>query len=248
MGSANPYLADWARCQPNSRSGSPILDVGCAYGRNAAAAHRELMRRSGPPPDGRPWIVAADCDEAHLAEVDALGLSGVVTAHCRLPAGPPAGIGRGALSGILLSEVVHFLREGELEASLRWMHDALEDGGRLFITAGSYLCNLLGPDCPIGKHARERRRALGPGGVDVRAIVLSDAAAQAAWRRELHTAPADSAPTYLRWYGEELAQACRDAGLFVVECKFEFREGYKEAFRNDGRECVHVHCVRVGGG
>lgn len=220
------------------------MDVGCAFGRNIAAAHRELMATTNR--DDRVTIIAADCDDTHLDAVRGLGLRGVVTVRCRLPDELPADIGQGSVSGILLSEVAHFLREDELNASLRWMHGALEDGGRLFITAGSYLCNLLGPSCPVGRVAREMRAAGSSArGIDVRALVSADAALAAEWERNF--TPVDAAPRHLVWYGPELAQACRDAGFFVVECKFQFREGYSDRFRHDGRECVHVHCVKIDG-
>lgn len=94
----------------------PLLDVGCAYGRNVQTAHNLLKEKID---SNKTIILACDCNEGHLAAVNGLCLPGVETLFARLPDNfPPQSLGNkinnDGASGILMSEVFIFYQVKQL--------------------------------------------------------------------------------------------------------------------------------------
>ena len=123
----------------------PLLDVGCAYGRNVQVqtAHNLLKEKID---SNKTIILACDCNEGHLAAVNGLCLPGVETSFARLPDNfPPQSLGNkinnDGASGILMSEVLHFLSGEAIEQTLVAARDVLVSGGVLAITACSPFMN-----------------------------------------------------------------------------------------------------------
>ena len=240
----SPWLEEWAA------SGDVLADVGCAFGLNVA-------RVTEMAPDGTA-IWALDCEPAHLEEVDALGLGarGVSTALCRLPGTLP--LGNLSVNGLLCSEVLHFLTPAEIEASLREFHRVLAPGGRLFISACSPYYNLTGSGCPIGAAVRALRasgdaageRWPNGGGVSFAAIMAAHKGDTTRFTSALGLSPdrigevQRTMSSYMHNLGDELVDAVREAGFFVVCHKYSFRRGYLETNAFDGRECIQIHALK----
>lgn len=130
--------AEWLASLPSSTK--PLLDVGAAYGVHTLHAMRH----------GRD-VLALDCDKVHLAELrrradnlvadtpaadrPALGnLAGTVFAKLPKPdALPPASV-----SGVLLSEMMHFLHPGEPQRLFEHISHWIQPGGKVVATMGSF--------------------------------------------------------------------------------------------------------------
>lgn len=129
----------WLESLPHSNK--PLLDIGAAYGIHTIHALK----------NGRD-VIALDCDEPHLAELrrrvsaaeshSANGtekkmgkLSGTIFA--KLPS--PDALSEGSVSGVLISEVFHFMRPGQPQHVLRDVFRWLEPGGRVVVTTASSL-------------------------------------------------------------------------------------------------------------
>eukprot|EP00435_Cladocopium_sp_Y103_P076071 s49_g75.t1 len=104
-------------------------------------------------------VIACDCAQEHLDAVDALQMSEIRTVFGMLPSdlkevqGIAAEVG--GFSGILVSEVLHFLTGDAIEESIKNFKDLLAPGGRLCITMFSPNANISGRDCPVGAHWRK---------------------------------------------------------------------------------------------
>lgn len=235
-----PLVHDWA----DSFDGDhPLMDIGCAFGSNIEAAVQHLNEQGKDVK-----IIAADFSDVHLHAVDKLGIEGVKTEYCKLPT-PISTLKSNSVSGILLSEVVHFLTGEEIEATLRWCYDILVPGGKVFVTA-------LTPYCmnhPIAKHIRSLYKEgvdkgmkwpLGSGW-DTKDMTLSHGAKYGG--DAMHDVfgekvPIDALPNYLHQFGdnEELQTAFREANFQVLMSKYSWREGYPEEFKLDQRESIQV--------
>eukprot|EP00177_Eucheuma_denticulatum_P001210 GFKZ01002184.1.p1 GENE.GFKZ01002184.1~~GFKZ01002184.1.p1 ORF type:complete len:279 (+),score=28.71 GFKZ01002184.1:60-839(+) len=124
----------WFSSLPSSSK--PLLDLGAAYGVHTLHALRH----------GRD-VIAVDCDESHLSELQERAkllldhertegrVQGALvrTLHGRLPCKEI--LGEGSVSGVLLSEVVHFIRPAEVQEVFDDVFSWLEPGGLFVVTA-----------------------------------------------------------------------------------------------------------------
>ena len=109
MSTISPLHQEWVASYDGTH---PLVDIGCAYGRNTYAASQVLSSTLGEPVvRASARILAVDCSEIHLSEVEKLQATGVRTAYGELPSGLPIDLIQdyGGASGILISEVFHFL-------------------------------------------------------------------------------------------------------------------------------------------
>ena len=122
MATTSPLLEDWIKSYDGE---NPLLDVGCAYGINTY----EALNLDIP-------VLALDMDRRHLQILEenlspskSNLLSCIVgTLPCEIP------IPAASISGIMLAEVLHFLKGEEMKQALKTLFDILVPGGRLFIT------------------------------------------------------------------------------------------------------------------
>lgn len=236
-----PLVYEWA----DSFDGEhPLMDIGCAFGSNIEAAVQHLNEQGKEIK-----ILAADFSDVHLHAVDQLGIEGVKTVYCKLPT-PISTIKPNSVSGILLSEVFHFLTGEEIEATLRWCYDILVPGGKVFVTAMTAYCM----DHPIAEHIRslyKERVAKGTkwplgSGCDIKGLTVSHGAKhgkdgmQEVFRMDSKSI--DALPNYLHQFGdnEELQTAFREANFQVLLSKYSWRDGYPEAFKFDDRESIQI--------
>lgn len=247
MAASTPLLEHWVSAYRNDHRGRPLLDIGCAYGRNVLAAAQRL---EGSRSDGTEvQIVACDCAKEHLAVVDELEISGVKTAWGKLPEDLEAAVASdvGGFSGILLSEVLHQLPGSSIEKTLMAMIDLLAPGGTLCITMFSPNANFSGGACPVGKHMRhvfEERRGEGkrwPGEgfrlkellEELKAPVHLDAEAMKCFCAYHHCATA-----------EQLRRAAEEAGFQVLLAQQARHPGHAEAFWGEGGESTQLVAVK----
>mmetsp|Transcript_7113 Transcript_7113/g.18442 ORF Transcript_7113/g.18442 Transcript_7113/m.18442 type:complete len:299 (-) Transcript_7113:266-1162(-) len=126
MAELSPLHAEWVASYDGEH---PLLDIGAAYGRNTLAAANILAEAYGTA--SKPRVLACDCDDGHLIHIDALNAPGVVTVYGRLP---ELKLDE-RVSGVLISEVLHFLSGNAIEETLQQVFKLLVPGGKLCITA-----------------------------------------------------------------------------------------------------------------
>ena len=249
MAEPSPYVEQWAQCYNGKQ---PLMDIGCAYGMNTEAAVKVLD--SADDDASKVKILAADFDSTHLQYVNNLKMAGVSTVHCKLPMElPVVEVERyGGLSGILVSEVLHFLTGSEIESSLSWFYSCLIPGGKVFITAcspymGGEVLDKFRPEMLAIRREGLKKGLKWPLSPDdsftpLFAWCKEDSEEKkeideklgmgidisSFWSKTVHM---------LEW---ELVDACRDAGFQVVEAKLAWREGYHELARGDGREGIRI--------
>ena len=132
----SPLLNDWVEAFDERH---PLVDIGCAFGRNTLSAAETICKSYSGVKEGTPIVLACDCDQRHLEHVDRFKHPQVQTAHCLLPDQFPASTiqSYGGASGILFGEVLHFLSGQAIEETLSEAFKLLVPGGSIFITACS---------------------------------------------------------------------------------------------------------------
>ena len=254
MSTPNPLVKHWAQSYDGKH---PILDMGCAYGRNVQAAHDLLQDKITLKNDehqAQTSILACDCNEGHLAAVNKLNLPGVKTAYARLPESFPPQImldNDTKVSGILISEVLHFLSGEAIEQTLIAARDVLVPGGVLAITACSPYMNFA-PDgesgvCPINSVVQplyeaniERRWPLG-NGVDLQTMLSG---------KNLDGQGSDAIqrmPTFFHPFtAKDIRQAVEEIdGFRVISAEERWHPGYPPQYKNDGRENTQLLAVKI---
>lgn len=108
----------------------PIVDIGAAYGMNVGLALEKGIR-----------VVALDCDHRHLNEIkkkfkNEVESGQLQVGYARLPDEFSDEI-KGPFSGVLLSEVVHFLHGWEIDKSLELLWKYMVPGAHIAISAAS---------------------------------------------------------------------------------------------------------------
>ena len=253
MAEANPYVEKWAKCFNGAQ---PLMDIGCAYGSNVDSAASFLA--SDDASECKVKILAADFEDSHLDYVNNLHILGVETVRCKLPNEMPTDEVKsyGGLSGILVSEVLHFCTGSEIDASLSWMFNSLVPGGKLFITAcspyigGAWSADKheiltkqregirqglkwpLSPDNSFGPmYAFERERLANPESLKIR-------------YGDDYKEILDALPVTMHLLDWELVDACREVGFQILEAKLAWRDGYPEGCKFDGREMIHIIAMK----
>lgn len=248
MGASSPLLDHWVRCYDGKH---PLVDIGCAFGRNSQAALENLHFRLGPPTMTR--VVAVDCDQRHLQAVKELGLSGLETIYGRLPDSLPASstIGGGA-SGILISEVLHFLKGEDIEHSIRSVFELLVPGGKLIMSTVSFNFKPFGNEAARKEmssvyHTNLERGAKWPGDRGLNLHELCKDEVEHASTPEERGA-IERLPRYIHIIGpKELRQACVDAGFGIEMACLGDHPGYPAWFTEGQKgalESTHVVAVK----
>jgi hypothetical protein len=259
MSTPNPLVKYWAQSYDGN---NPILDMGCAYGRNVHAAHdllkdKQITIQNNDEASQTTFILACDCNEGHLAAVNKLNLPGVKTAYARLPESfPPQvmldnDVTTGTkVSGILMGEVLHFLSGEAIEQTLVAARDVLVPGGVLAITACSPFMNFA-PDgeggvCPVNSVVQplyetniEHRWPVG-NGVNLQTLLSGknlDGQGSNAIQRM---------PTFFHPFAaKEIRQAVEEMGGFrVISASNRWHPGYPQQYKNDGRENTQLLAVK----
>jgi len=242
MAHVSPLHAEWLAAYDGVH---PLLDIGAAYGRNTRAAALSLIAR-GAPTDGGPLVLAADCDVGHLAHIDSLQLPGVQTTHVRLPELEQANIPR--VSGILISEVLHFLSGEAIDATLREAFDLLTPLGTLAITVCSPNIN-LGVDesgrCAIGDAFRQAYANNQAAGSEWPGDGLNpQQQARAAGNEWAAGGGVERLPTFFHAIDHQtLARACTRAGFQVRRAGGGWHPGYPDAYRNPAAPTENTQLV-----
>ena len=121
----NTYWQEWVNAYDGLH---PLADIGAAYGTNTIPALE------------RARVVAMDIEVRHLEglreRTPARRLHHLETGYGRLPDG--LDWAEASFSGILVSEVLHFLSPDEVPHALQELHRLLVPGGRLVLTAISF--------------------------------------------------------------------------------------------------------------
>eukprot|EP00913_Durusdinium_trenchii_P026155 g24537.t1 len=220
MAKTSPLLDSWISAYDGVH---PLLDVGCAYGRNVSAAVERLGARWAHADQEGLRVVACDCAQEHLDAVEELRLPGVKTVFGKLPDGfqhlQEMAAECGGFSGILISEVLHFLPGQGIEEAIAKLKGLLAPNGTLCITMFSPESNISGAECPFGQRMREvyaERQAAGdkwPGeGFDMVSILREQKAAVT-----LDEEAMKCFPSYFHVaYAHQLASALEDYGFKVL--------------------------------
>lgn len=244
MAMASPLLEHFAAAYDGQH---PLLDMGCAYGRNVCSALKLLPYDE----DAKVKVIACDCAQEHLDAVDTLRIPEIRTVFGMLPSdlkevqGIAAEVG--GFSGILVSEVLHFLTGDAIEESIKNFKDLLAPGGRLCITMFSPYANISGRNCPVGAHWRrifDERQQSGykwPGeDINLKALVRelqaslsSDERAMACFPSYFHVVTA-----------QQLKNALEPAGFQVLLAREDRHPGHAPHFHNDGRESTQLVAVK----
>lgn len=243
--------AHWAQSYDGN---NPLLDMGCAYGRNVQAAHDLLKDKIETQTT---FILACDCNEGHLAAVNKLNRPGVKTAYARLPDSFPPQIMLGndvttgtKVSGILMGEVLHFLSGEAIEQTLIAARDVLVPGGVLAITACSPFMNFA-PDgesgvCPVNSVVQplyetniKRRWPVG-NGVNLQTL-LSGKNLDGQGSNAIQRMPTFFHPIAAK----DIRQAVEEMGGFrVISAENQWHPGYPPQYKNDGRENTQLLAVK----
>lgn len=230
MAGSNPLIDIWI--EDGFDGVFPLFDVGAAYGNNTIPA----LRRGAN-------VVAIDCDETHLEyirrawDAEKQPYEGrLMTVYGKLPElyTPP----HLRASGILCSEVIHFLEGDDVERSFRRFHEVLVPGGALCLTCADSSAVAL-------EQVFEERRAAGhkwPGELteDEFDAFITKA------MKELDL-PDEARPPYLHTFSPEvIADVATRAGFRVVSCEARMHPGYPEVFRGTaGRPNVQLVAFRA---
>mmetsp|Transcript_27868 Transcript_27868/g.43044 ORF Transcript_27868/g.43044 Transcript_27868/m.43044 type:complete len:248 (+) Transcript_27868:202-945(+) len=229
----------------------PLLDVGCAYGRNVQTAHNLLKEKID---SNKTIILACDCNEGHLAAVNGLCLPGVETSFARLPDNfPPQSLGNkinnDGASGILMSEVLHFLSGEAIEQTLVAARDVLVSGGVLAITAcspfmnfapnESGVCHINSIIQPLYESNIDRRWPVGDG-INLQTLLSGrdlDGRGDNAIKRM---------PTFFHPFSaRDLRRAVEETGLRVISAEERWHPGYPPQYQNAGRENTQLLAVKI---
>lgn len=252
MSQPSPLVKYWAQSFDGIH---PLLDVGCAYGRNVQTAHNLLKDQIDSRNNDRTIILACDCNEGHLAAVNNLRLPGVETSFARLPENfPPQILGnssikKGKSSGMLMSEVLHFLSGEAIEQTLNAARDVLVPGGVLAITACSPFMNFAPNEsgvCHINSVMQtlyasniDRRWPLGDG-INLQALLSGrnlDGRGDNAIKRM---------PTFFHPFSaRDLRRAVEETGFHVMSAKEQWHPGYPPQYKNAGRENTQLLAVKI---
>lgn len=243
MAETNPLLADFVSAYDGLH---PLLDIGCAYGRNVAAAVR-MLGAGHVAPDPRLQVVACDCALEHLEAVDALEIPQVTTIYGKLPLDleDVKGLAKelGGFSGILVSEVLHFLSGEEIKESIETFKELLVPGGRLCITMFSPLANISGSNCPVADFYRQsyaERESAGckwPGeDINLKKLIRELQASLASDERAM-----SCFPSYFHVVSAtQMKLALEAAGFKILLAQEDRHPGHAPHFHNDGRESTQV--------
>lgn len=255
MAKTSPLLDSWISAYDGVH---PLLDVGCAYGRNVSAAVERLGARWAHADQEGLRVVACDCAQEHLDAVEELRLPGVKTVFGKLPDGfqhlQEMAAECGGFSGILISEVLHFLPGQGIEEAIAKLKGLLAPNGTLCITMFSPESNISGAECPFGQRMREvyaERQAAGdkwPGeGFDMVSILREQKAAVT-----LDEEAMKCFPSYFHVaYAHQLASALEDYGFKVLLAQEDRHPGHAPHFWHEGKESTQVvakmDIARLGG-
>ena len=233
MSTLSPLFEEWVQSYDGEH---PLVDLGCAFGRNVSAAATRLAETQATT-----RVLAYDCDDSHLAYTRENSPPGVETAFAMAPDSLPSV----KASGILIGEVLHFVDGDGIEATLSWARDALVPGGALCVTVGTAFVNFL-PDangnCPIQAAAQKTWEAnAGAEWPGSQGINHQEIMASASRDEQLCGMPNKQLPTYYHPIAaKDLARACERAGLEVVLAREQFHPGWPSACPYDGRENAQV--------
>lgn len=127
----------WLNSLPHSSS--PLLDLGAAYG-----VHTIHALKAGRD------VVAVDMDEVHIAELRVRVDDYLRSPAAQNGAGPgrlvdatvatlpePAICQEDSVAGVLVAEVLHFMKPGQLQPLFSDIYRWLEPGGRVVVTAAA---------------------------------------------------------------------------------------------------------------
>ena len=132
LATTTPVLQDWLKAYDGEH---PLLDIGCAYGINTMEA-----LKFGIP------TVALDTHQTHLDVVrEVADECAYKTLTCLLGSLPyDIPVPDESLSGILVSEVLHFLTGEEITLSLNCLFGKLKKGGTIALSTASIysLCGI----------------------------------------------------------------------------------------------------------
>lgn len=227
MAEVSPLHAEWLSAYDGEH---PLLDIGAAYGRNTVAAAIAL---EGSGTAGKPRVLACDCDEGHLEHIDALNVPGVKTVQGRLPELAL----EARVSGVLCSEVLHFLSGDAIDATLQKVFKLLTPGGKLCITVCSPQMNIATDEegrCKLAENfrsiyaANEAAGCSWPGdGLNPRELCLASGSDWAAG------GGAERLPAFFHEIEpDSLARAGVRAGFDVRSAVSGWHPGYPENYRN----------------
>mmetsp|Transcript_4261 Transcript_4261/g.12835 ORF Transcript_4261/g.12835 Transcript_4261/m.12835 type:complete len:265 (+) Transcript_4261:367-1161(+) len=240
MSTTSPLLNEWVAAYDGRH---PLVDIGCAYGKNTCAAADIVKAAIGTPAPDEVRVVACDFEEGHLAYTRAHAPPGVKTTFAKLPDALPD---VEKASGILIAEVLHFVDGAAIDATLAWAARVLVPGGVVALHGCTPWMNCA-PDvtgaCPIASAALPLYEAHagepwpGDSGVDPRELMA---------RASLAGMPNENLPTYFHVFAsQDLAAACERAGLEVVLARDAWHSGYPSQYANDGRECAQVVARKI---
>jgi len=233
----------------------PLVDIGCAYGRNVQAAHNFLKDKIDNSNNDQTIILACDCNEGHLAAVNNLQLPGIKTAFARLPENFPPQIlfdntnNNIQASGILLGEVLHFLSGEAIEQTLVAARDALVSGGVLAITACSPFMNFAPDESGIICAVNSVVQSLYESKIDRRWPVGNGINLQTLLSGRNLGGRGDNAikrmPTFFHPFSaRDLRRAVEETGFRVISAKERWHPGYPLQYKNDGRENTQLLAVK----
>ncbi|MGI9280564.1 MAG: class I SAM-dependent methyltransferase [Endozoicomonas sp.] len=146
FGSVNPLINDWIQCWNGVH---PLLDIGCGNCLNAIKGIESGAN-----------VIATEVHEDSLEKIRKSFAQQERLSFMQLKLPAPFPFAEQSLSGILCSEVLHFLDHDELTQSVRSLHQALVPNGKVAVTA---LCEDFAPYQALGfKDLKIKQRETSP--------------------------------------------------------------------------------------
>ena len=229
MATHSPLIHDWIKSFDGQ---NPLLDLGCAFGINTYKA-----LDVGIP------VIALDMDRRHLHVVEKnVSRSESHLLSCvfgSLPSDIP--LQDSSVSGILLSEVMHFLADSEMQPAMKTLFDKLVPGGRLFVTTVSihYFDDI--DETMVDEFYSELKKGVKwPGYIEFNDDILTkiqNAAQKSGERYELGT----GRPSFVHLcVPEQLKKAFSDVGFEIERAQHGRHPGYQANSSINPRVGVHI--------
>eukprot|EP01134_Creolimax_fragrantissima_P006451 CFRG6451T1 len=219
MATPTPLMDTWVRAYKVKEY--PLLDLGAAYGINSFTA---AMRGA--------HVVAYDLDKTHLEYIDKVWAIEKTHATTQTPTPGTITTMLGELpelsmddpdlrfSGVLCSEVIHFLRSNQVQRAFQRMHDVLIPGGVLALTCAgvNVIQTLLDPEKHMESYQTKKRKNVPfPGEFDINLLEQG----------YLDKNRDFTKPDILQVFDvDTIRRAAETAGFEVMKCEYGTHPGY----------------------
>lgn len=200
-------------------SSSTVLDIGAGYGLVTV-----------PALSAGAFVVANDLDRGHL-DILKTKIPSHLTDRLSLYLGKfPQDLvfDPNSFDALIISHVLHFLKDEEIEQGLPLLYSWLKPGGKIFLTAITPYINVLKDFLPIYQKRKDEKLAW-PGQIEN-------------IKKYCDHPCTDLNPDFIHVFEPDILERIfLEAGFNIEKVGFySIHPGAEPDFRNDGRECVGI--------